>query len=74
MHNCFELSSGGGFVTYDLRVENLTVLIYKLRVTFYELKLDIYESMRQILRVEYLSYELQVGNLSLNLRVTRYFL
>ena len=52
--------------SYESRVENLTVLIcdnllfYKLQVAFYELKLDIYEFMRQILRVEYFSYELRV--------------
>ena len=51
MHNCFELSSGGGFVTYDLRVENLTVLIFKLRVTFYELQL-ILRVTSYFLRVE----------------------
>ena len=31
-----------------------------LRVTFHELKLDIYEFMRQTLRVEYLFFELRV--------------
>ena len=29
----------GEFVSYKLRVENLTVLIYELRVIFYELQL-----------------------------------
>ena len=37
--------------------------IRNLRVTFYDLKLDIYEFMRQILQVEYLSYELRVTSL-----------
>ena len=38
------------FSSYELRVENLTVLVYELRVTFYELQL--------ILRVTNKFYEL----------------
>ena len=41
----------------------------ELRVTFYELKLDIYEFMRQILGVEYLSYELRVTSYEFKISV-----
>ena len=47
---------------------------YDLQVSFCELKLDISEFMRQILRVEYLFSELRVENLSLNLEVINCFL